>query len=122
MNYYFLHKHFAYRLNRDLNINEQDVLKYPESYLGPNYKEVLNFWVYWESLSPEQWEVYWDRYHRLDHHSHTEKRKFAKKLAAEVIDPRFVSYIGPEELEIIAAHLYLERGIPFTFLSLIFDL
>jgi|688.fasta_scaffold14770_13 hypothetical protein len=26
----------------------------PEEYFGPNYRALLNFWLYWESLSWEQ--------------------------------------------------------------------
>jgi hypothetical protein len=46
--------------------------------------------------------------------------EIAEKLASEVINTTFVNFFNIE-LEIIAAHLYLEREIPFTFLSLIID-
>jgi hypothetical protein len=112
------HKEVASRLNRYHNINIQDVLDHPENYLGPNYKELLNYWFYWYSLSSEQWDVYWD----MEDSLHYETRKKAEELAKEVIDPRFVNYLYPIELELIASHLYIERGIPFTCLPLIFDL
>jgi hypothetical protein len=115
MNYPKYHRGFAWKLNFHHNINEQDVLKYPEKYLGPNYKEVLNYLFYWDSLRDEQCDVYVNCLDELD-------SQMAKKLASEVIDPRFVHYLEYEVLEIIAAHLYLERNIPFTFLPLIFDL
>ena len=125
MNYSFLHKHYAACLNYVHNINEQNVLDHPENYLGPNYKEVLNFWFYWESLSDEQKSVYWERWWTLDHETWKKARKTAVELAKEVIDPRFVrKFCGSfgVEPELIAAHLYIERNIPFTFLPLIFDL
>jgi hypothetical protein len=122
MNYSSFHKVFASLLNDDYFIDEQDVLENPEKYLGPNYKEVLNRWFYCESLYYKQWIKYNNRYLKLHIQTRGAARELAKKLALEVIDPRFVDYIGSEEWEIIAAHLYLQRNIPFTFLPLIFDL
>jgi hypothetical protein len=118
MTYSNFYNGFALNLNYYYNIIKQDVLDHPENYLGPNYKELLNFWVYWDSLSEEQWVVYWDKRDKLGEQT----RLKARKLAKEVIDPRFVKYFWDDELEIISAHLYLERDIPFTFLPLLFDL
>jgi hypothetical protein len=122
MNYSESHKWFASELNEYYNINEQDVLNNPENYLGPNYKEVLNFWFYRDSLSAKQWNVYWDRVDSLDYETLRKACSTAKELVKEVIDPRFVYYLYPIEWELIASHLYIERGIPFTYLPLIFDL
>ncbi len=122
MNYSKRHKIFAYDLNVYHNINKQDVLENPEKYLGPNYKEVLNFWFYWDSLSYEQNSVISQRCHNINSQTFSKALKIAKELALEVIDPRFVKDLYFEELELVAAHLYLERNIPFTFLPLIFDL
>jgi hypothetical protein len=126
MNYSERHKEFASYLNGYYNINEQDVLDHPENYLGPNYKEVLNLWFYWYSLSSEQcdvyWNVYWNRVGSLDVETNYKSHSTAEELAKQVIDPRFVEHIGIGELELIVAHLYIERGIPFTYLPLYIDL
>jgi hypothetical protein len=45
MNYSKIHQQFAER------IDDNRVLEYPENYLGPNYKTVLNYWWYLDSLS-----------------------------------------------------------------------
>ena len=37
----------------------------PETYLGPNYKTVINFWYYLDSLTTEQWEIVEMRYVKL---------------------------------------------------------
>jgi hypothetical protein len=116
------HQTFAFSLNFWYNIKEQDVLEHPENHFGLNYREVLNYWFYVDSLSDEQSDVYTERYFNLGDSTRLDASKMAKKLASEVIDPRFVHYLEYEVLEIIAAHLYLERNIPFTFLPLIFDL
>jgi hypothetical protein len=122
MNYSFLHQNLAIQLNRIHNINKQDVLEHPEKYLGPNYKEVLNFCFYCDSLSYGQKEVYWVNLDKLCKQTQREGRKLAEELSAEAIDPRFVEHLSHVSLEIISSHLYIERNIPFTFLPLIFDL
>ena len=33
-----------------------DILSRPEDFLGPNYQTVLNFWMFLDSLSEEQWK------------------------------------------------------------------
>jgi hypothetical protein len=122
MNYSKIHKWFASHLNFYHNINKQDVLDNLENYLGPNYKELLNLWFYWDSLSSEQIDVYWNFIWSLDYETLTKADSTAEELAKEVIDPRFVKYLGNITRELIASHLYIERGIPFTFLPLIIDL
>jgi hypothetical protein len=37
-----------------VEIDDVDVLVNPQSYFGPNYKTVLNFWTYLDSLTEEQ--------------------------------------------------------------------
>jgi hypothetical protein len=124
MTYSNTHKDFAWSLNRYYNISEQDVLDYPENYLGPNYRELLNFWFYRNLWSIEQIKIYCERCNKLDREALNKAYDLAKNLALEVIDPRFIIFpiTGAVELEIIAAHFYFERNIPFTFIPLIFDL
>jgi hypothetical protein len=122
MNYSNSHKLFASELNDYYNINKQDVLDNLENYLGPNYKEVLNYWFYYDSLSEELKNVYWNKVDSLDDETLTKARSIAIELAKEVIDPRFVECLFTRELELIESHLYIERGILFTFLPLIIDL
>jgi hypothetical protein len=117
-----LHKQFAYSLNDVYSINEQDVLDYPEKYLGPNYREVLNFWFYRESLYYKQWKVYDKSRISLDYESRVKAHNTAEELASEVIDPRFIDFLyGELTCEVTAAHFYLERNIPFTFLPFLLD-
>ncbi len=53
-----IHENFA-----DL-LKKQEVLTHPENYLGPNWEEVINFWLYFDTLSVNQLKVvgksYWD--------------------------------------------------------------
>jgi hypothetical protein len=41
------HKRFADHLD------DQTALEYPERFLGPNWKDVLNFWIYYDTLSDD---------------------------------------------------------------------
>jgi hypothetical protein len=122
MIYSISHRRFASDLNYIRNINEQDVLDHPENYLGPNYKELLNYWFYYDSLNDEQWDIFWDRLYSLNSETRHKAHSTAIELAKEVIDPRFVKSIRIGDLELIASHLFIERGIPFTYLPLIIDL
>jgi hypothetical protein len=50
------HKNFAARLRH------QTSLEYPERFLGPNWKDVLNFWLYLDTLSREELKIVHNRY------------------------------------------------------------
>jgi hypothetical protein len=73
-------------------------------------------------LSHEQWDRYLDKRNKLDREALNKAYDLAENLASEVIDARFVDRLNYEVREIVAAHLYIERNIPFTFLPLIIDL
>jgi hypothetical protein len=59
------HKDFAYRVQKLSGRSSQDVLKHPENYLGPNWGEVINFWLYLDTLSENQLLVVEERYSAL---------------------------------------------------------
>jgi hypothetical protein len=56
MTYSKIHKLFSNYLK------QPDALKNPEKYLGPNYKDVLNFWIYLDTLSKQEREEITDRF------------------------------------------------------------
>jgi hypothetical protein len=60
MTYSKIHKRFSERLE------QPDALKNPEKYLGPNYQDVLNFWIYLDTLSDEEKDEIESRYYALD--------------------------------------------------------
>jgi hypothetical protein len=47
-------------------LEQPDVLTNPEKYLGLNYQDVLNFWIYVEGLSEQEREEIRQRYWALD--------------------------------------------------------
>jgi hypothetical protein len=56
------HEKFSTFLRHNHGITKQDVLDYPEKYLGPNWEAVINFWLYFDTLTEEQLEVVEERY------------------------------------------------------------
>jgi hypothetical protein len=40
----------------------QDIIDHPENYLGPNWEAVINFWLYFDTLSKKQLKIVEDRY------------------------------------------------------------
>jgi hypothetical protein len=58
------HQRFADYLHDLHDVLDQYVLEHPGDYLGPNWEEVINFWLYLDTLSENQLLVvnkrYWD--------------------------------------------------------------
>jgi hypothetical protein len=44
------------------HLDNQNALEYPEPFLGPNWKDVLNFWLYLDTLSREDFDIVGKRY------------------------------------------------------------
>ena len=61
MNYSKAHQDFSNRLQKP------EALTNPENFLGPNYKTVLNFWTFMDSLTEDNWKEVARRYDALDH-------------------------------------------------------
>ena len=60
MNYSKAHQNFSNRLQNP------EALTAPEDFLGPNYKTVLNFWTFMDSLTEDNWKEVARRYRALD--------------------------------------------------------
>jgi hypothetical protein len=61
-------------------IKNQGVLDSPQFYIGPNWEEVINFWLYLDTLSEEQMKVVEKRYWDLSY----EERKIARGRSRNV--------------------------------------
>jgi len=46
-------------------LGDQTALEYPERFLGPNWKDFLNFWIYLDTLSAEKRKIVSKRYSAL---------------------------------------------------------
>jgi hypothetical protein len=117
MTYSKIHKLFSELLNNP------DALKNPEKYLGPNWKDVLNFWIYVDALSKQERKEISDRYYALDDYVRNSAIFAACDAAREVVGENFrnaasravydvtgESVFGWAILELIAHHKLLEQG------------
>jgi hypothetical protein len=83
MTYSKIHKRFSERLE------QPDVLTNPEKYLGLNYQDVLNFWIYLDTFSAQDEREITVRYWALDYHVRDTARDAARDAAAEVVGWEF---------------------------------
>jgi hypothetical protein len=103
-------------------ICEPEVLTNPENYFGPNYKTILNFWIYWWGLTKEQRYECWLNYLNTDFSFRTSSEHYSELLARQVADRRIVDHLRGYECEILVAHKILESGKSLVFLPLLENL
>jgi hypothetical protein len=112
MTYSKTHQRFADRLNN------QRALEHPEDYLGPNWKDVLNFWWYLEGLSEDQCKIVRQRYWDLD----DQVRNAVWSVAYAAYDSSARNAAGVATLDLIGSHHLLEQQKPLIFRLLFNDL
>jgi hypothetical protein len=99
-------------------IGNPEVLSHPEKYFGPNYKILLNFWIYWGSLTGIQEDKYFQKPFPAD--------SFARVLrqSREITDVMDITGYGFYyiEREIMGAHNIIDSGEYLTFLPLLENL
>jgi hypothetical protein len=114
------------------HLNQPDVLTDPGKYLGPNWEDVLNFWIYVDALSEQEREKMYDRYLALDEDVWDSAWCAAMDAANEVVGWRFriaawlAAYsvtgrravFGDATEELIGHHKLLEQNKTPTFLPL----
>jgi hypothetical protein len=118
------HQRFADRLN------DQRALDYPEEFLGPNWREVLNFWLYLDDLSTEQLDIFRDLYWKLEVSDKDFSCFFAYNAACGVASMLIAnqadmaapgSACAVATLELIGAHKILEQGKELKIIQLFLD-
>jgi hypothetical protein len=125
MTYSKIHQRFSKRLE------QPDALKNPEKYLGLNYQDVLNFWIYLDTLSDKEKEEMAQSYWALDYNERESAIDAASDAADEVVGLRFryaawrAAYdvtekgvFGFATYELIAHHKLIEQNQTPTFLPL----
>jgi hypothetical protein len=83
------HKRFSERLRNPR------VLTNPEEFLGPNFEAVLNFWLFLDELSEEQWRVVKKRYRAFYDENYSEWNKavnLAIDASKEVVGGEYANY------------------------------
>ncbi len=117
------HQCFADRLG------DQRALDQPEEFLGPNWKDVLNFWFFIDTLSPEQLVVAGDLRRNLRCVDESENLAYE---AARVSITTGISYeahmsapsitSGYATRELIGSHEILKQGKSLIFISMFLEL
>ena len=127
-----IHKRFSEYLNNPR------VLTNPEEFLGPNYEEVLKFWIILEELSKEQLRVVKERDDAFFNENRSEWRKaedLAYEASEEVVGEDNVNNAGWAALdvtkysdsirvtrELIGMQLILDQENPLTFINFFLNL
>jgi hypothetical protein len=107
------------------------VLTTPQDYLGPNWQDVINFWLYVDSLSAEEknkiaW-LYWNLDYKLKKSAEDIAYDISTEVVGDVIsnvawsstmDVSNWSVFAFATLELIGSHKLLEQGKSPTFLPL----
>jgi hypothetical protein len=121
------------------NLNTHRALSHPEEFLGPNWKEVLNFWIYLDNLSDEQLDIAEDRFNEaplddldiVDIVDNAAWETFDVCSVGVGVSPYVIaSSINCDldradyktTLELIGAHKILEQGKPLVLVPLWLDL
>jgi hypothetical protein len=113
-------------------LDTQSALRYPEEFLGPNWRDVLNFWFFINTLSFEQLNRVGDMYRNLAEADRISAADLAANAATDTImscsiaDEAFMAPPGLAggiaTLELIGAHKILEPGKPLTFVPIFLNL
>jgi hypothetical protein len=125
MTYSKTHKRFSERLNQPAALTD------PAKYLGPNYQDVLNFWIYLDNLSDEEKKEMGQRYRDLNDNVRWSAIDAARDAADEVVgwEFRYAAWnvalnvtgrwvFSRATVELIAHHKLLEQNKTLTFLPL----
>ena len=94
------HKKFADHLD------DQDALKYPEEFLGTNWKDVLNFWIYLDTLSGEKRKIISNRFDNLEELGRL--TSITLKAAEDTIVVKYVAAAWIATPTVASAHATLE--------------
>jgi hypothetical protein len=114
------------------HLEQPDVLTHPAKYLGPNWKDVLNFWIYLDTLSDEEKKKMNDRFLALDEDVWDSAWCAAMDAANEVVGENFRNaawcaaldvtgwraVFGEATEELIGHHKLLEQNKTPTYLPL----
>jgi hypothetical protein len=122
------HQRFVNRLRA------QRALSHPEEFLGPNWKGVLNFWFYLDTLSLDDIKNVEMLLRNLDKADRVSAADLAWDAAHDTINDRcfiaaqdavyiiFGSISWRVTCELIGAHKILEQGKPLTFVPIFLNL
>jgi hypothetical protein len=113
-------------------LHTQSALRYPEEFLGPNWRDVLNFWFFINTLSFEQLNRVGDIYRNIAETDRISATNLAANAATDTIMSCSIAHEafiappglagGTATLELIGSHKILEQGRLLTFVPLFLEL
>ncbi len=113
------------------DLDDQRALDQPEEFLGPNWKEVLNFWLYLDTLSPEQFDIAIRRFWAFDLNDRISLRNLIWNASCDIVGENNIlrsyraTYAGVDAfatIELIGVHKIFEQGKPLTFVPIFLNL
>jgi hypothetical protein len=115
-------------------LNEPRALTNPEDFLGPNWKDVINFWFYIDGLSEEERRKIGESYWALDGDVLDSAWRAAYNASKDVVEftvtiaacgasvcrsyGTYRAFFGYATYEVIGHHKLLEQGKSLLFLPL----
>jgi|688.fasta_scaffold364864_4 hypothetical protein len=90
----------------------------PERHFGPNYKMLINFWIYWENLSLEQLDDHYQKRGKLHGNTWRDATRLCKEAAESIVSKDVYHLLGDCDYEIVACHCLINAGILLTFIPL----
>ena len=103
------------RRHRNLSLYQggPEVLTNPEIFFGPNYKTLINYWIYCEIKNIGPLEHYWD----IEDTSPA-AHEYIDFIDNARLDEAVISfaYLTGIELEIIKCHLFIDSSFPLFYI------
>jgi hypothetical protein len=121
-------------------LENQRALDHPEEFLGPNWKDVLNFWLFIDTLTQEQWNSIRNAYYSLSRDELLGSQLAASDAARDDVwydawyaanaavtvamavagnSARYAGYAsGYATQELIGSHILQEQGKSLVFLQM----
>lgn len=107
--------------------DHSDFLEDPESYFGPNWATVLNYWAFLDKLSHSQKEKVYTRYCKIRNKS-DDVFVYYREATGKEKNGNLSQYtehrlcFAMPVYEIIGMHLLLDNGIPLVYVKMFDDL
>lgn len=126
MTYSKVHLHFANSLSDNQSIESDEVLLFPEHFLGPNYETVLNYWKFLDKFSSKDFRK---RSLLSVASGNLTLRDLARSITSYQADAwvstsvaHNISYnYGWVTVELIAMHKILEEGKSLVYVPQLFN-
>jgi hypothetical protein len=95
-----------------------DIIYDPEKAFGPNYKTLLNFWIYLDIIGTAEQMRYHNTILNMDDAEWVEAKGNTNNAAAQM-NGNILMQLTCYELELVVAHILIDSGKTLTFIPLL---